>query len=79
MRMGGGRFEGANPYASMLILQPSNLGRASSPLAASPIIQPSYPAYRVTLILMNSLPDPVACACFLTKPSVEDPVPALTG
>jgi hypothetical protein len=40
MRMGGGRFEGANPYASMLILQPSNLGRAASPLAASLIIQP---------------------------------------
>ena len=43
MRMGGGRFEGANPYASMLILQPSNLGRAASPLAASLMIQPSCP------------------------------------
>ena len=40
---------------------------------------PNCPTYRVTLILMNSLPDPVACACFFTKPSGEDPVPRLIG
>ena len=40
---------------------------------------PNCPTYRVTLILMNSLPNPVACTCFFTKPSGEVPVLGLTA